>query len=101
MRPEVQDARICIFSHASTFESQPPGPRPPAPRPPAPGPRPLPAPLRCLGSTGSRGTIVCSMSLTLPPPGVEALLLALVLGAAVYDVRYRRIPNWLTLLGVL
>src|SRR6202043_2762082 len=28
-------------------------------------------------------------------------LLALVLGAAVYDVRYRRIPNWLTVLGVL
>jgi prepilin peptidase CpaA len=41
------------------------------------------------------------MSLTLPPPGIEVVLLALVLGAAVYDVRYRRIPNWLTLLGVL
>jgi prepilin peptidase CpaA len=41
------------------------------------------------------------MNLTLPPPGVEALLLGLVLGAAVYDVRYRRIPNWLTLLGVV
>src|SRR5437763_15114898 len=41
------------------------------------------------------------MSLTLPPPGVEALLLVLVLIAAVYDVRYRRIPNWLTLLGVV
>lgn len=39
------------------------------------------------------------MSFTLPPPGVEALLLALVLGAAVYDVRYRKIPNWLTMLG--
>lgn len=38
---------------------------------------------------------------TLPPPGVEALLLAVVLGAAVYDVRYRRIPNWLTVSGVL
>jgi prepilin peptidase CpaA len=38
---------------------------------------------------------------TLPPPGVEALLLAVVLGAAVYDVRYRRIPNWLSLSGVL
>jgi prepilin peptidase CpaA len=32
---------------------------------------------------------------------VEAVVLALVLAAAVYDVRYRRIPNWLTLLGVL
>jgi prepilin peptidase CpaA len=41
------------------------------------------------------------MRLTLPPPGVEAILLTLVLGAAVYDVRYRRIPNWLTVGGVL
>ncbi|HMC58337.1 MAG TPA: A24 family peptidase [Candidatus Solibacter sp.] len=41
------------------------------------------------------------MSLSLPTPGVEALLLALVLGAAVYDVRYRRIPNWITVLGAL
>jgi len=41
------------------------------------------------------------MRLTLPPPGAEAFLLALVLGAAVYDVRYRRIPNWLTIGGVL
>lgn len=38
---------------------------------------------------------------SLPPPGVEAVLLAVVLGAAVYDVRYRRIPNWLTVGGVL
>ena len=38
---------------------------------------------------------------SLPPPGVEALLLAIVLVAAVYDVRYRRIPNWLTVSGVL
>jgi prepilin peptidase CpaA len=38
---------------------------------------------------------------TLPAPGIEALLLTLVIGAAVYDVRYRRIPNWLTLGGVL
>src|SRR5450432_3942144 len=42
-----------------------------------------------------------AMSLSLPTPGVEALLLALVLGAAVYDVRYRRIPNWITVLGAL
>jgi prepilin peptidase CpaA len=32
---------------------------------------------------------------------VEALLMAVVLGAAVYDVRYRRIPNWLSVAGVL
>jgi len=42
-----------------------------------------------------------AMNWTLPPPGVQALLLALVLGAAVYDVRYRRIPNWITLLGAV
>jgi len=41
------------------------------------------------------------MRLTVPPPGVEVILLTLVLGAAVYDVRYRRIPNWLTVSGVL
>ena len=41
------------------------------------------------------------MRLSLPPPGVEAILLTLVLGAAVYDVRYRRIPNWLTVSGLL
>jgi prepilin peptidase CpaA len=41
------------------------------------------------------------MSFSLPTPGAEALLLALVLGAAVYDVRYRRIPNWITLLGAV
>jgi prepilin peptidase CpaA len=41
------------------------------------------------------------MTFTLPPPGVEVILLTLVLGAAVYDVRYRRIPNWLTVTGVV
>jgi prepilin peptidase CpaA len=41
------------------------------------------------------------MTLTMPPRGVEVVLLALVLCAAIYDVRYRRIPNWLTLSGVL
>jgi prepilin peptidase CpaA len=41
------------------------------------------------------------MGLTVPPPGVLWLLLTLVLVAAVYDVRYRRIPNWLTAGGVL
>jgi prepilin peptidase CpaA len=39
------------------------------------------------------------MVFTLPPRGVEVALLALVLGAAVYDIRYRRIPNWLTVSG--
>jgi len=41
------------------------------------------------------------MQFTLPPPGIEVILLTLVVGAAIYDVRYRRIPNWLTLAGVL
>jgi prepilin peptidase CpaA len=38
---------------------------------------------------------------SLPPRGVEMVLLAVLVAAAIYDVRYRRIPNWLTLLGVL
>ncbi len=41
------------------------------------------------------------MRFTLPAPGIEAVLLTLVLGAAIYDVRYRRIPNWLSVGGVL
>jgi prepilin peptidase CpaA len=41
------------------------------------------------------------MSLTLPPPGVEMLLLIVLLAAAVYDVRYRRIPNWVSVGGAL
>jgi prepilin peptidase CpaA len=39
--------------------------------------------------------------LSLPPPGIQVALLAVVLAAAVFDVRYRRIPNWLTVSGVL
>jgi len=39
------------------------------------------------------------MSLTLPPPGVEVVLVVVVLAAAVYDVRYRRIPNWVSVSG--
>ena len=34
------------------------------------------------------------MSFSLPPPGQEGLLLIVVLIAAIYDLRYRRIPNW-------
>lgn len=41
------------------------------------------------------------MAFSLPPRGIEVVLLGLVIGAAVYDIRYRRIPNWLTLLGVI
>ncbi len=43
---------------------------------------------------------LCSM-MTLPPIGVAAILLIIVMVAAAYDVRYRRIPNWLNLGGVL
>jgi prepilin peptidase CpaA len=35
------------------------------------------------------------------PRGLEVVLLAVALCAAVYDVRYRRIPNWLTVGGAL
>lgn len=35
------------------------------------------------------------------PPRVELVLLILILAAAVFDVRYRRIPNWLTVGGVV
>lgn len=40
------------------------------------------------------------MSFSVPPPAVEAILLLMVIIAAVYDIRYRRIPNWLTASGV-
>jgi prepilin peptidase CpaA len=36
------------------------------------------------------------MSFSVPPRAVEAILLLVVLIAAAYDIRYRRIPNWLT-----
>jgi prepilin peptidase CpaA len=38
---------------------------------------------------------------TLPPQKVEMVLLAMLLAAAVFDVLYRRIPNWLTVTGVV
>jgi len=40
-------------------------------------------------------------SFTLPPPAIVVLLLALVIGAAAYDIPYRRVPNWITAAGVL
>ena len=42
-----------------------------------------------------------NLSFPPPPPVIWALLLAVVLVAAAYDVRFRRIPNWLTVTGVL
>ncbi|HMC60266.1 MAG TPA: A24 family peptidase [Candidatus Solibacter sp.] len=38
---------------------------------------------------------------TLPPRGLVMVLIVLLLTAAVFDVLYRRIPNWLTVSGVL
>lgn len=38
---------------------------------------------------------------THPPPEHQILLAATVVVAAVYDLRYRRIPNWLTLAALL
>jgi prepilin peptidase CpaA len=39
--------------------------------------------------------------MSFPPIIVQVVLAVLVLVAAVYDFRFRRIPNWLTLSGVL
>jgi prepilin peptidase CpaA len=41
------------------------------------------------------------MQFTLPPPGMAVMLITLVGIAAIYDIRYRRIPNWLTLAGLI
>lgn len=40
------------------------------------------------------------MGLTLPSSGIEVLLLIVALAAAMYDVRYRRIPNWVSVGGI-
>ena len=39
--------------------------------------------------------------LTYLPPITKAVLLLIVITAGIYDLRYRRIPNWLVLAGVL
>ena len=39
--------------------------------------------------------------MTLPPLGIRVILSALVIVAAFWDIRTRRIPNWLTLAGVI
>lgn len=36
-----------------------------------------------------------------PPEKVMFVLLAVLIGAAVYDVRYRKIPNWLSMTGIV
>jgi prepilin peptidase CpaA len=39
--------------------------------------------------------------MSLPPPAVRILLEILTIVAAIWDIRTRRIPNWLTLSGVM
>ena len=41
------------------------------------------------------------MQLTYPPPAIVAALLILVIAASVFDVRSRRIPNWVSVAGAL
>jgi prepilin peptidase CpaA len=41
------------------------------------------------------------LTFTPPPPGINITLLALITVAAAYDILFRRIPNWLTIAGVL
>jgi prepilin peptidase CpaA len=41
------------------------------------------------------------MIFSLPAPGVQAVLIAVVLLAGIYDVRTRRIPNWICLSGIV
>ena len=38
---------------------------------------------------------------TPPPPAVAIVLVLLVLSAGAYDIRYRRIPNWISVSGAL
>jgi prepilin peptidase CpaA len=39
--------------------------------------------------------------MSLPPPAIRIFLEVLVIIAAIWDIRTRRIPNWLTLSGVI
>src|SRR5438552_10022495 len=39
--------------------------------------------------------------MSLPPLVFQVLMVLLVSTAAIYDVRFRRIPNWLVLIGLL
>jgi prepilin peptidase CpaA len=40
-------------------------------------------------------------NIPLPPVPIQIVLLLLVIPAALYDILYRRIPNWLTLAGTV
>ena len=39
--------------------------------------------------------------LTYLPPVTQVVLVLIVLTAGIYDLRYRRIPNWLVLVGLV
>src|SRR2546430_1589063 len=39
--------------------------------------------------------------MSLPPPAIRILLEILVIVAAIWDIRTRRIPNWLTFPGIV
>ena len=39
--------------------------------------------------------------MTLPLPAIQVLLAAIVFVAAFFDIRYKRVPNWLTVPGVI
>ena len=39
--------------------------------------------------------------MSLPPPATAVLLAVIVILAAIWDLRWRRIPNWLTLAGLV
>jgi prepilin peptidase CpaA len=39
--------------------------------------------------------------MSLPPPATAVLLAVIVILAAIWDLRWRRIPNWLTLAGMV
>lgn len=41
------------------------------------------------------------MTLSYPPPAIVAVLLVVTIAAAIFDVRYRRIPNWVSVAGAL
>ena len=41
------------------------------------------------------------MNLSFPPPAIVVVLLAVVFTAAIFDLRWRRIPNWISVTGAL
>ena len=41
------------------------------------------------------------MSLSYPPPGITVVLLTVVIAAAMFDLRSRRIPNWISVSGAV